>query len=311
MLTVNGGTIGSAAMVEALTSGTVVVGGTVSNAGTLYASGVSGLLQITSAAVVNGGVVEVGNGTVDIKGAGSENITFQAGGSGVLDLDDATAFTGKVSGFGGPNHTDSREYIDLTGVIYSAGAITSSYSGNSSSGVLTVSSGVLVATLDFVGSYSSSNFHISSVSSGTHSGSVEITDPSGSAAPSTVIAGGGVVDIATPHSGNVTFTGSSGTLVLDQPATFTGAVSGFGAQDGIDLSQIAFGANVTLGYSENDSGTGGTLSVSDGTHAANIALLGNYMAASFVTAADGHGSTLVTETSPQTGSSLLAQPHAT
>jgi hypothetical protein len=35
--------------------------------------------------------------------------------------------------------------------------------------------------------------------------------------------------------------------------------------------------------------------VTDGRHAAAIALLGNYMAGSFVTAADGHGGTLVTE----------------
>jgi hypothetical protein len=35
------------------------------------------------------------------------------------------------------------------------------------------------------------------------------------------------------------------------------------------------------------SDNGGTLTVSDGTHATNLALLGNYMAASFVTASDG------------------------
>jgi hypothetical protein len=38
---------------------------------------------------------------------------------------------------------------------------------------------------------------------------------------------------------------------------------------------------------------GGTLTVTDGRHAAAIALLGNYMAGSFVTAADGHGGTLL------------------
>jgi hypothetical protein len=35
--------------------------------------------------------------------------------------------------------------------------------------------------------------------------------------------------------------------------------------------------------------------VSDGRHAASIALLGNYMAGSFVTTADGHGGTLLTQ----------------
>ena len=51
---------------------------------------------------------------------------------------------------------------------------------------------------------------------------------------------------------------------------------------GIDLPDIAFGAQTTLAYSENATGTGGTLTVSDGRHAAAIALLGNYMAGSFV-----------------------------
>ena len=39
--------------------------------------------------------------------------------------------------------------------------------------------------------------------------------------------------------------------------------------------------------------TGGTLTISDGAHAASIALLGNYIAGSLVTAADGRGGTLI------------------
>jgi hypothetical protein len=75
--------------------------------------------------------------------------------------------------------------------------------------------------------------------------------------------------------------------------------------------QIAFGGNnLTLGYAENDSGTGGTLSVGDGAHSANVALLGNYMASSFVTAADGHGGTLITEASQTAQQPLLTHPHA-
>jgi hypothetical protein len=41
--------------------------------------------------------------------------------------------------------------------------------------------------------------------------------------------------------------------------------------DGIDLPNIAFGARTTLAYSENK-GAGATLTVSDGRHAAAIAL---------------------------------------
>ena len=78
---------------------------------------------------------------------------------------------------------------------------------------------------------------------------------------------------------------------------------------GIDLPDIAFGAQTTLAYSENATGTGGTLTVSDGRHAASIALLGNYMAGSFVATADGHGGTLITERQAHE-QTLLGHPRA-
>jgi hypothetical protein len=50
--------------------------------------------------------------------------------------------------------------------------------------------------------------------------------------------------------------------------------------------------------------------VKEGTHIAKLSLLGNYMATSFVAAADGHGGTLITEPA-QTANQLvpLTTPH--
>ena len=98
--------------------------------------------------------------------------------------------------------------------------------------------------------------------------------------------------------------------MLDQAATFSGTVASFGAKDHIDLPSIAFGAPTTLGYTENSTNTGGILTISDGAHAASIALLGNYIAASFVTAADGQGGTLVSEAAHVDHQSALTKPHA-
>jgi hypothetical protein len=78
----------------------------------------------------------------------------------------------------------------------------------------------------------------------------------------------------------------------------TGAVLDFAAQDAIDLLRMGFGAGTMFAYSENSSDTVGTLTVNDGR--APILLLGNYMASTLVTGADGHGGTLVTE-APQPG----------
>jgi len=101
-------------------------------------------------------------------------------------------------------------------------------------------------------------------------------------------------------NGGTLFASGSGSLI----EIASGAVV-----SGIDLPNIAFGAETTLAYAENGARVGGTLTVTDGRHAAAIALLGNYMAGSFFTTADGHGGTLVTETQPQQ-QTLLTRPHA-
>ena len=56
---------------------------------------------------------------------------------------------------------------------------------------------------------------------------------------------------------------------------------------------IAFGAATTLAYSQNGGKTDVSLTAAHGAHAAVIALLGNYMAATFVTTADASGATAV------------------
>ena len=142
-----------------------------------------------------------------------------------------------------------------------------------------------------------SNFHLRAGSGGI--GNI-ITDPSVTEQPSgnaaAVIGGGTVLEVNTSDTGKVTFGGSGGALHLDQSGPLTGTAKRVGAKDGIDVPNIAFGAQTTLAHSQNSADTGGTLTVTDGRHAAAIALLGNYMAGSFVAAADGHGATLAAET---------------
>ena len=94
------------------------------------------------------------------------------------------------------------------------------------------------------------------------------------------ISGAATLEFGASSAENISFAaGATGTLKLDQSSSFTGAVSGLAAGDALDLTDIASGANTTIGYSTNADGTGGTLSVSDGTHNASIALFGQYSAA--------------------------------
>jgi hypothetical protein len=96
-----------------------------------------------------------------------------------------------------------------------------------------------------------------------------------------------------------------------QSSNFTGTVSGFGAQDVIDLPGFAFDAPTTLGYLADSNQPGGTLSLADGAQSAKIARLGNYMASSFAVASDNHGGTMVTEASQASNQSFLTNPQHT
>jgi hypothetical protein len=76
-------------------------------------------------------------------------------------------------------------------------------------------------------------------------------------------------------------------------STLPGRCPASGDQNVIDLPVIAFDAQTTLGDSTNTDQAGGTLSLADGAHCANIGPLGNYMASCFAAESDNHGGTMV------------------
>ena len=73
------------------------------------------------------------------------------------------------------------------------------------------------------------------------------------------------------------------------------------------LGESATSATQTITVS--DPPAGGQATPSDGLHAINPALLGQYMASSFVTAGDSHGGTLITDPPPNQ-QSILTLPHS-
>ena len=191
-ITEAGGTGG----VDDTDSGTVIVGSGGSDIGTTVVNG--GILIVNSGGVatgtnLQGGTVEISGGSDALAAGGSGSVDFTASGGGTLILDGA--FAGTISGFGGPNHTNSAQSIDLASVTWGSG-ITDSFNG----GVLAVSSGgTVVADIKFAGSYSTANFHLFD-----DGGTVGITDPTASAvalfgnhiagfAPSTGITAGAVI----------------------------------------------------------------------------------------------------------------------
>jgi autotransporter passenger strand-loop-strand repeat protein len=148
------------------------------------------------------------------------------------------------------------------------------------------------------------------------SGGVQHVASGGTANSTTIDSGGTEHVFAGGAAHDVTFgapsAGSIATLVLDQTSSaFTGAISGWQAGDRIDLGDILFNQpGTTLGYSENAANTGGTLTVSDGSHVASLALLGQYMASSFALSSDGNGGTFVTDPAIAAQATIATPHHA-
>ncbi|QOZ34391.1 AIDA repeat-containing protein [Bradyrhizobium sp. CCBAU 53421] len=140
---------------------------------------------------------------------------------------------------------------------------------------------------------------------GTAWGAWQSFNVTGQSPSGATIVPGGTLELTGASNAAVTFQGSTGTLKLDNSASFAGTVAGMTGSDAIDFANISFANVQTPSFSGNASG--GTLTVTDGTVTASIALLGNYMASTFTTSSDGHGGTLVVDP-PATQISQLAQP---
>jgi hypothetical protein len=228
------------------------------------------------------GAVTIGAGaTFELAAADSASVTFNSS-TGTLILEAPATFNGKICNFTGNGSLSGSDQIDLTNINFNS--VQDSYVN----GVLTVTDGTNTDKLNFHGSYTLGNFSFASDGSG---GTIVYDPP---APPSSALA-------AT----------SSGQTSGGQSSNFTGTVSGFGAQDVIDLPGIAFDAQTTLGYLPDSDQTGGTLPFMDGVQSAKIALLGNYMASSFAAVGDHHSDTMVTEAWQASNQSLLTHPQHT
>jgi hypothetical protein len=107
------------------------------------------------------------------------------------------------------------------------------------------------------------------------------------------IDGAGTLDFEAPSITNVVFgAGAAGTLKLGDSFHFNGAISGFTGSDTIDLADMGSAA-ATVSYHENATGTGGTLSISDGAQTAELTLLGHYSADNFSIVADAAKGALI------------------
>jgi hypothetical protein len=111
---------------------------------------------------------------------------------------------------------------------------------------------------------------------------------------SALISGSATLEFAGASAENTAFaSGSTGVLVLDHSFDFSGILSGMTSANHIDVLDFHFADAPSLSYIANADNTGGTLTISDGTHAANIALVGKFDPAGFQESADKGQGTLI------------------
>jgi Ca2+-binding RTX toxin-like protein len=111
--------------------------------------------------------------------------------------------------------------------------------------------------------------------------------------------GGDGDDVLIGSAGNDTLSGGAGDDVL----------IGGGGQDILDGGPGNNTVFQSAAFAPVSSNNTGAVTPTDGSHAASLALLGQFMASSFVTAGDGHGAAPIADP-PSNQQPLLTQPHA-
>jgi fibronectin-binding autotransporter adhesin len=249
----------------------------------------------------------------------------QAVGSGALIATKSWQISGKASTTLNESLTYGGTFAAAaTSTLTVASGKTLSLSGTSTlagtvSGAGTLSFGVGTQTLNTGASLNVAKWSVGAGASVTVKGAVTATSTLADAAGGAIaiaangtltlngaVSGAGTVKIgagATLETGNavaasqgIAFTAGTGTLEMTAPAAFAAAIAGFKTGDVLDLrsSSFAYSKSETLSFVENTAKTKGVLTVADGAHNLKLTLFGQYVAAGFEMASDGHGGTAIT-----------------
>lgn len=305
-------------------SGAIVSGMYVSNSGSGWISGtaigttLAGGWQVISSGGVASNTVALSGGYEYISSGGiASRTTVSSGGTEYVDtggIARSTVVTSNSTQVVSSGGTASGTILSAHGYarVSAGGTISGAVISGSGSGFIqgtavstTLSGGWQVVSSGGVASNTqlkAGGYEFVS-SGGTASGAVvstgagEYVDSGGTLSGATLSGGQVIVSSGGIVRGTITFAGS-GALVLYDSDSFSGTIAGLSdASETIHLRDMNF-ASVSHSYA--NSGTSGTLTVSDGSgDIATLALIGQYTAASFQFAADSNGGTYLWD--PPTG----------
>ena len=251
--------------------------GTIDNTGTIELASTG---DLTGLQLIQHGITLMGGGDVVLSDSAENAIRGTADDVTLTNVDNTISGSGQI----GAGHLTlvNEGTIDATGA--NALTIDTGVNAITNSGTLeaTGSGGLII--------------HSDIVNTGVlwaNGGNVTV-DGNVSGNGSALISGSATLELAGASTENAVFTpGSSGILMLDHAFDFKGAVSGMTSSNHLDLLDFNFASGPALNYIANADGTGGTLSVTDGAHTANIALLGQFDLAGFQIGADHGAGTLI------------------
>jgi hypothetical protein len=255
-----------------------------------YASATFTVTQVNGVSQIvdpPGAIDAIANGALlELSGPSADKLIF-AGITGTLVLDQPANFEGQIAGLSGAGDLLRLKGFDAAHTT--AGTV---YDSQNDTTLLTVTDVVAHHSVSLIldGNYASTTFDVTA----HQNDSVDITSRPTSIA---TVPDGGVLELNQASSDSVVFQGETDSLVLDQPASFTGHISGFRGtapdaahSDTIDLVGID---HDSPGFSQTFNASTGLLMVTDGTHTASFNF--DHFNGALNFASDHHGGTLITD----------------
>jgi autotransporter passenger strand-loop-strand repeat protein len=291
---------------------------------------VSGLMEVTSGGVVSGTAVLSGgllralsggsalatlisSGGVEALSGGTATSTAVSSG-GILRVSSGGAARGTVlsGGVASVTGVTSGTWVRAGGeeLVQAHGTASGTTVGNSGRQVV-AAGGSAVSTKVFGGGTETISSGGSVVGATVSAGGTLTVSSGGAVSGGLTLHGGKAVISGTMAAGQtVSFVGTSGVLELDNLPGFAAKISGLtDPTDKLDFGGFTFSVGETAAWTQ--SGTSGTLTVTDGAKVASLTLIGTYTSSSFHLTDDGHGGTFVADppAGSVAGSHVLSDGH--
>jgi hypothetical protein len=234
-------------------------------------SALTGLADIAGSAFLFDASLSTTGSVTDSGFLGLDDGVHGSGGGSAVSIGGALTNTGTLSI--GQSELSSSDSVAANSFVNSGGDV--SLTGN----------GANLAALDVSGA--TTNNGAISIASDTE----ELAGPVGGTGRFILSTSNLLFDLSVSSGQTIDETGAD-ELTLKHAQKFAGTISGFGTGDTIDAANFLL-SGTTFHFVENSRGTGGTLTLRDGSLTANILMTGDYSKSNFTLAPDSGTGALV------------------